>query len=154
MNSGGGDNQTGNAGWSGTGHATRDFSAEGADEKYFGLHLKVSADKLAATPQRLVKEDGSLEPLPPLCGIDVSPGYPGVTKAEGKFGLDTEGRVVLRVHSGNKPNVCVSEGCIPVTTRTPPFKMPPFAIGPLRAGKLMLRNRNNADALKKKYTKN
>ncbi|CBN80057.1 Hypothetical protein Esi_0031_0011 [Ectocarpus siliculosus] len=154
IDSGGGDNQTGSAGWCGAGRAARDFSAEGAGEKYFGLRLKIPADKLAATLQRLVEEDGSLlEPLPPLCGIDVSPGYPGVIKAKGTFGLD-EGRVVLRVHNSNKPNVCVSEGAIPVTTRTPPFKVPAFAIGPPRAGKLMLRNQNNANALKKKNKKN
>eukprot|EP00903_Cladosiphon_okamuranus_P005758 g5710.t1 len=148
MNSGGGGNQTGNAGWSGAGHAARDFSAEGAGEKYFGLHLKVPADQLSATLQRLVQEDGSLEPLPPLCDIDVSPGYPGVTKAKGKFGLD-EGRVVLRVHNSNRPNVCVSEGAIPVTTRTPPFKVPAWAIGPLRAGMVVIRNQSNASALQK-----
>lgn len=153
MNSGGGGNQTGNAGWSGAGHAVRDFSAEGAGVRYFGLHLEVPADKLPSTLRRLVQEDGSLlEPLPPLCGIDVSPGYPGVTKAKGTFGLD-EGRVVLRVHNSNKPNVCVSEGAIPVTTRTPPFKVPAFAVGPLRAGKVILRNQSNATALQKNKKK-
>ncbi|CAB1097853.1 unnamed protein product [Ectocarpus sp. CCAP 1310/34] len=82
-----------------------------------------------------------------------TPGYPGVTRAKGKFGLD-EGRVVLRVHNSNKPNVCVSEGAIPVTTRTPPFTVPAFAIGPLRAGKVIIRNQSNANALKKKNKKN
>ena len=149
INSGPGGNQTGNAGWSGAGHASRDYSAEGAGDRYFGLHLAIPTDQLSATLQRLVQEDGSLlEPLP-LCHIPVNPAYRGLTKGRGRFGLDSQGRVVGGVHNSNKPNVCVSGATIPVTTKEAPFKVPAFAVGPLRAGKVITRNQSNANALKK-----
>eukprot|EP00903_Cladosiphon_okamuranus_P010069 g9541.t2 len=45
---------------SGAGAAARDFSGEGADKKYHGLHLDVPMTRLAAELARLVQKDGSL----------------------------------------------------------------------------------------------
>eukprot|EP00752_Nemacystus_decipiens_P007690 g6873.t1 len=84
---------------SGTGAAARDFSREGADKRYYGLHLNVPMTELAAELARLVQEDGRLleeegKPLP-LCSTDVAPGYPGRTKGKGLFGLSREVRLVM-----------------------------------------------------------
>lgn len=126
---------------SGIGAAARDFSREGADKRYYGLHLNVPMTGLAAKLAHLVQEDGSLleeegKPLP-LCSTDVAPGYPGRTKGKGLFGLSREGWLVMGVHNSNKPNACVSGGTIPVTSKGPPYKVPDFAIAPLREGKFV-----------------
>eukprot|EP00903_Cladosiphon_okamuranus_P014999 g13879.t1 len=111
---------------SGAGASARDFSREGADKRYYGLHIDVPKKELAAELARLVQEDGSLlqeegKPLP-LCSTEAAPGYRGRTKGKGLFGLTKEGSLVMGVHKSNKPNACVSGGTIPVTTKEPPYK--------------------------------
>lgn len=148
INSGPGGNQTGKPHNSGAGAASRDYSAEGAGDRYFGLHLAIPTGKLERELTRLVQANGSLlEPLP-LCHIPVNPAYRGLTKGRGRFGLDSQGRVVGGVHNSNKPNVCVTGATIPVTTKEAPFKVPRWAIGPLRQGKIVLRVSNNRGALR------
>eukprot|EP00903_Cladosiphon_okamuranus_P017889 g16462.t1 len=123
INSGPGVNQTGKPHNSGAGAASRDYSAEGAGDRYFGLHLAIPTGNLGGELAHLVQEDGILiEPLP-LCHIPVNPPYRGLTKGIGRFGLDSQGRVVGGVHCSNKPNVCVTGMTIPVTTKEAPFKL-------------------------------
>lgn len=87
----------------------------------------------------MVQEDGSLleeegKPLP-LCSTEAAPRYRGRTKGKGLFGLTKEGSLVMGVHnSAPGRTTCVSGGTIPVTTKEPPYKVPAFAIAPLRAG--------------------
>eukprot|EP00903_Cladosiphon_okamuranus_P010103 g9568.t1 len=123
INSGPGGNQTGKPHNSGAGAASRDYSAEGAGGRYFGLHLAIPTDNLGRELAHLVQEDGILlEPLP-LCHIPVNPPYRGLTKGRGRFGLDSQGMVVGGLHCSNKPNVCVTVMTIPVTTKEAPFKV-------------------------------
>ena len=122
---------------SGDGAAARVYSDEGAGKEYYGLHLDIPANKLAAQLQLLVQQDGSLKELLPLCDIKVVPGYPGRTKEKATFGLDREGRVIMGYHNTNKPNMCKRGGTIPVTTAKPPYRVPFFATAPLRAGKIV-----------------
>lgn len=106
--------------------------------------------KLAEVLAGAVQEDGSFLNPPSVCGIGVSPGYPGVTRGRGRFGLDADGSLVGGVHNSNPgQTTCVNGATIPVMTRKPPFKVPRFAIGPLRAWKIVLRTTNNSGALKK-----
>lgn len=146
--SGPGGNQTGKPHNSGAGAASRDYSAEGAGDPYFGLHLAIPTANLGRELARLVQEDGSLlDPLP-LCDIPVHPAYRGLTMRPGRFGLDSQGGVVGGLHCTNKPNVCVTGMTIPVTTKEAPFKVPRWAVGPLRQGKIALRVTNNNGALR------
>lgn len=122
---------------SGVGATARDVSVEGAGDEYYGLHLGVPMKYLAAQLQSLVRPDGTLEESAPLCDEEVSPGYPGLTKSKGKFGLDRDGSLILGYHNGNKPNMCKKGGTIPVVTTRPPHRVPRFAIAPLLAGNIV-----------------
>ena len=147
--SGPGGNQTGRPNTVGAGAASRDYSEEGSGDRYYGLHVDVPTEKLAAELSRLVQEDGSLLEPVPLCGAKVAQNNPGRTKGKGRFGLDPEGRLDMGVHNSNKPGVCVRGGTIPVTTEKPPHKVARFATAPLRAGRIVIRNQNNQGQLKK-----
>lgn len=148
--SGPGGRQSGNGGYSGAGVSERDYSTEGAGQRYFGFHIDVPTDELAARLAKLVQRDGTLTESTDTCEKPVVSSAPGRTKSRGKFGLDTEGRLVLGVHSSNPPGVCVKGGTIPVTTEGPPYKVPAFAIAPIREMKVVIRNQNNQAALKRK----
>lgn len=110
---------------------------ESAGDAYDGLHLGVPMKDLAAQLQCLVRPDGTLEESAPLCDEEVSPGYPGLTKSKGKFGLDRDGSLILGYHNSNKPNMCKKGGTIPVVTTRPPHRVPRFAIAPLLAGNIV-----------------
>lgn len=60
----------------------------------------------------------------------------------------------MGVHNSNMPDLCVRGGTIPVTTERLPYRVPAFAVAPLRAGKVVLRNPNNQEALRKKGSEN
>ena len=90
--------------------------------------------KFAEVLASAVQEDGSFLNPPSVCGIGVSPGYPGVPRGRGRFDLDADGSLVGGVHNSNPgQTTCVNGATTPVMTRKPPFKVPRFAIGPLRA---------------------
>lgn len=85
----------------------RRYTEGGAGENYFGIHVAAQTKKLASTlPSLVQQEDGSLGDHEP-CTKKVASGFPCGSKSKERFGLDTEGRLVMGVHSGNKLNLCV-----------------------------------------------
>lgn len=142
LNSGPGYGAVGKPFNSGNGATARDFSAEGANDEWCGLHLDIPTRDLAAKLRLLVQPDGSLKDAP-LCDTKVNPDHPGLTKGRSTFGLDREGALIMGVHNSNMPDRCVGGGTIPVTTAAPPYRVPHFAIAPLLAGKIVSNKTHN-----------
>eukprot|EP00903_Cladosiphon_okamuranus_P014037 g13054.t1 len=142
LNSGPGYGAVGKPFNSGNGATARDFSAEGANDKWYGLHLDIPTRDLAAKLRLLVQPDGSLKDAP-LCDTEINPDHPGLTKGRWTFGLDREGALIMGVHNGHSSNRCVGGGIIPVTTAAPPYRVPHFAIAPLLAGKIVSNKTHN-----------
>lgn len=96
LNSGPGYGGVGKPFNSGHGATARDFSAEGANDAWYGLHLDIPKKDLAAKLRLLVQPDGSLKDAP-LCDTGVNPDHPGLTKRRSTFGLDREGALIMGV---------------------------------------------------------
>lgn len=90
---------------------------------------------LGAALEQLVDKDV----LSYRCKVSVAD-VAGRTKCRRKFGFDFGGNLVMGVHNSKKPDVCVTEGIIPVTKEEPPSRVPVFAVALICAGKVVFRN--------------